>query len=191
MKFLIVVDMQKDFIDGSLGSTDAQSIVSKVKEKIEQYKKNGDAVVYTVDTHTEDYLETLEGKGLPVKHCIEGTDGWLIDESLGVNYDDDYIIKKSTFGALQLGDLLGRVYNEYCSNLSANDDDCISPNVESIEFVGLCTDICVVSNALIAKATFNIPIILDAQCCAGVTPEKHKAAIEVMKSCQVQVINEN
>ncbi len=194
MKFLIVVDMQKDFIDGSLGTVEAQAIVEKVKNKIQQYKDNGDGIIYTMDTHGDDYLDTMEGKSLPVKHCIKGTDGWKIDESLGVDYQADYIVEKPTFGLITMGDLFGQAYSDYVVNHLPKDyeegDEVDYPNVDCFEFVGLCTDICVVSNALIAKNTFNVPIVVDASCCAGVTPEKHKAALEVMKSCQIEVINE-
>lgn len=194
MKFLIVVDMQKDFIDGALGSPEAQAIVGKVKEKIQQYKDNGDVVIYTMDTHTDDYLDTMEGKKLPVKHCIKGTGGWYIDESLGVDYENDYIVEKPTFGILTMGDLFGQAYGDYVQSHLPNDykdgDEINYPEVDQFEFVGLCTDICVISNVLIAKATFQVPIVVDASCCAGVTPDKHKAAIEVMKSCLVDVINE-
>lgn len=194
MKFLIVVDMQKDFIDGALGSPEAQAIVGKVKEKIQQYKDNGDVVIYTMDTHTDDYLDTMEGKKLPVKHCIKGTEGWYIDESLGVDYENDYIVEKPTFGILTMGDLFGRAYGDYVQSHLPDDykdgDEINYPEVDQFEFVGLCTDICVISNVLIAKATFQVPVAVDASCCAGVTPDKHKAALEVMKSCLVDVINE-
>lgn len=182
MKLLIVVDMQNDFISGSLGTPEAQAIVPNVKKKIEEYRKNGDMVVFTRDTHSENYLETNEGKHLPVKHCIEGTDGWQIHNDLNLTIEEDFeelIIDKTSFG-----------YNAWDYELEAygvelDDDDL------SIELLGLCTDICVVSNALILKATYpEATITVDASCCAGVTPEKHLAALEVMKSCQIEVINE-
>ena len=195
MKFLIVVDMQKDFIDGSLGTPEAQAIVENVKRKIQQYKDNGDGIIYTMDTHDTDYLTTMEGKALPVEHCIKGTDGWKIDESLGVNYQEDYIVEKPTFGLITMGDLFGQAYSDYVVNHLPDDykdgDEVDYPNIDYFEFIGLCTDICVISNAIIAKNTFNVPIVVDASCCAGVTPEKHKAALEVMKSCQIEVINED
>lgn len=169
-KILIVVDMQNDFIDGALGTKEAQEIVSKVAEKIEEYKSRGDEIIFTRDTHFDNYLETNEGKNLPVKHCIEGTYGWCIHDDL---FDADYLlIDKKTFG-----------YKDW--NLWIDKDN------ESIELVGLCTDICVVSNALILKATFpEIDVIVDASCCAGVTPESHKTALETMKMCQIKVIGE-
>lgn len=167
MKTLIVVDMQNDFISGPLGTKEAQAIVPNVKKKIEEYKARGDEIIFTRDTHDENYLETNEGKHLPIEHCIDGTYGWQIADGLEVA--DSLYINKYSFGYQHW---------KYYS-------------FESIELVGLCTDICVVSNALILKSTFpNIDITVDASCCAGVTPEKHKAALEVMKSCQINVIGE-
>lgn len=169
-KTLIVVDMQNDFIDGELGTEEAQAIVSKVVEKIDEYESHNGNIIFTRDTHFDNYLETNEGKNLPVKHCIEGTYGWCIHDDL---FDTDYLhIDKKTFG-----------YKDW--------DLWIDKDNESIELVGLCTDICVVSNALILKATFpEIDIIVDASCCAGVTPESHKTALETMKMCQINVIGE-
>ena len=167
-KTLIVVDMQNDFIDGSLGTKEAQAIVPNVKKKIEEYKARGDEIIFTRDTHFDDYLETNEGKHLPVKHCIKHTHGWQISDELGncVGYK---VIDKVTFGF----------------------DKWYAFDFEAIELVGLCTDICVVSNALILKALFpEIEISVDASCCAGVTPESHKAALTTMKMCQINVIGE-
>lgn len=161
---LIVVDMQNDFIDGSLGTKEAQVIVENVKKKIEQYRANGDEIIFTRDTHQADYLQTPEGKELPVEHCIEGTHGWEIAE--GIDIPDCLHIDKPTFGWTK--------WNQY--------------NFETIELVGLCTDICVVSNALILKAYFpEAEISVDASCCAGVTPESHEAALTTMKMCQIQI----
>lgn len=166
-KTLIVVDMQNDFIDGSLGTAEAQKIVPAVKTKIAEYKDRGDRIIFTRDTHEENYLETPEGKKLPVKHCIKGTKGWEIAEGLEVS--DCTYIDKPTFGWLHWN----------------------TENFEEIELVGLCTDICVVSNALILKATFpDAEITVDAGCCAGVTPKTHKAALETMKMCQINVVGE-
>ena len=170
MKLLIVVDMQKDFIDGSLGTQEAVGIVENVKDKIAEYKKNGDRVIYTRDTHQENYLETSEGKKLPVVHCIEGTDGWQIPDEI----DDKECmhIDKPNFGWTGW------------NNIDMKD-------IDEIELVGLCTDICVVSNALILKATYpELKFTVDAGCCAGVTPESHKAALMTMKMCQIDVIGE-
>lgn len=166
-KLLVVVDMQNDFVNGSLGTKEAESIVSAVKGKIETYKAQEDEVVFTMDTHYDNYLETLEGKSLPVKHCIEGTDGWRLCPAL-----EDFEgsrFEKPTFGSVSLARYV--VEKEY----------------ESIELVGLCTDICVISNALILKAVLpGTPIIVDAACCAGVTPESHRNAIEAMRMCQIE-----
>lgn len=167
-KTLIVVDMQKDFIDGALGTKEAVAIVENVKKKIVQYQQNGDEIIFTRDTHQSDYLNTNEGKNLPVEHCIKGTDGWKIQEGLEV--PGAIYIDKPTFGYMN--------WKEY--------------NLEEVEMVGLCTDICVVSNALIIKATYpEIQVSVDASCCAGVTPESHTAALTTMKMCQVKVTGEN
>lgn len=166
-KTLIVVDMQNDFIDGALGTKEAQGIVENVKKKIEKYQKSGEQIIFTRDTHTENYLETSEGKNLPVEHCMEGTSGWQIRDGLEV--EGAQYVNKPTFGYTQ--------WNKF--------------NFENIELVGLCTDICVISNAMILKAMFpEIDITVDASCCAGVTPESHKNALEAMKMCQIKVIGE-
>lgn len=167
-KTLIVIDMQNDFIDGALGTPEAQAIVPNVKKKIEEYKARGDEVIFTRDTHQNDYLKTNEGKHLPIKHCIYGTHGWEITNELDTT--DCEIINKKSFG--------WEYWNKHFS-------------FESIELSGLCTDICVVSNALILKAQFpEINITVDASCCAGVTPGSHKAALTTMKMCQINVIGE-
>ena len=164
-KTLIVVDMQKDFIDGALGTGEAVAIVENVKKKIAAYRANGDEIIFTRDTHQPGYLETNEGKHLPVPHCIEGTPGWEIYEGLTV--EGDMVVNKPTFGFLGWA---GYAFEE-------------------VELVGLCTDICVVSNALILKATYpEITVKVDATCCAGVTPESHVAALATMKMCQVEVL---
>ena len=163
-KTLIVVDMQKDFIDGALGTKEAVAIVENVKNKIAEYRANGEEIIFTRDTHQADYLHTNEGKHLPVVHCVEGTEGWQIPEELQV--PDAVYINKPTFGYL---------------NWKAYD-------LEEVELVGLCTDICVVSNALLIKAQYpEIKVSVDASCCAGVTPESHEAALLTMKMCQVEV----
>lgn len=164
-KTLIVVDMQKDFIDGALGTKEAEAIVENVKKKIESYKENGDEIIFTRDTHYNNYLETNEGKHLPVVHCIKDTEGWMINKELEV--PGAIYIDKPSFGYMN--------WKDY--------------KLEEVELVGLCTDICVVSNALIIKATYpEIKVSVDANCCAGVTPETHKAALTTMKMCQVEVI---
>ena len=163
-KTLIVVDMQNDFIDMALGTPEAVAIVPKVKAKIRQYIQNGDAVIFTRDTHENDYLDTPEGKKLPVKHCIRGTKGWEIAQGLYV--DGCKIIDKPNFGWPHWD----------------------AEELEAVEIVGLCTDICVVSNALIIKAMFpNAQVQVDAACCAGVTPESHEAALCTMQMCQIDI----
>ena len=164
-KTLIVIDMQNDFIDGSLGTKEAVAIVENVKKKIAEYKKRGDEIIFTRDTHQENYLETNEGKHLPVVHCIEETDGWEIREGLEV--EGATYINKPSFGYTGWGDF----------------------EFEEVELVGLCTDICVVSNALIIKALFpEIRVSVDSSCCAGVTPESHEAALTTMKMCQIEIL---
>ena len=163
-KTLIVVDMQNDFIDMALGTKEAVAIVPKVKEKIQEYVKNGDEIVFTRDTHSETYLQTPEGKKLPVEHCIKGTKGWQIAE--GIYVEGCKIIDKPNFGWPH--------WNE--------------EHLEDVEIIGLCTDICVVSNALIIKATFpDTNVKVDSNCCAGVTVETHEAALKTMAMCQIEI----
>ena len=170
MKVLIVVDMQNDFIDGSLGSVQAKQIVPNVINKIKEYENNNQLIYFTKDTHFEDYLDTPEGKKLPVKHCIKGTNGWDIPNEILNNHKN--VIEKYTFGSVELFEKLKQI-----------------DKIESIELIGLCTDICVVSNALLAKANFpNIQIIVDSSCCAGVTPDSHQKALDTMKMCQIDII---
>lgn len=170
MKYLIVVDMQNDFIDGALGSKEAVAIVPYVKKVVENFDGK---VFFTRDTHFENYADTQEGKKLPVPHCIKGTDGWNIRSELDALRVTEPI-DKITFGAKELVEILGR-----------------EKNIDSITFIGLCTDICVISNVMLVKAFYpEIPLIVDARACAGVTPESHQNALSAMKACQVQVINE-
>ena len=171
-KFLIVVDMQKDFVDGALGTTEAQNIVSKVANKIENF--DGEIIV-TYDTHYENYMESAEGKNLPVPHCIKGTDGWQLNNAVASALKDkNYTaVEKLTFGSTELPKII--------KDKSNNDDF-------SLELIGLCTDICVVSNALILKANFpETPISVDSNCCAGVIPNSHNAALTTMKMCQIEI----
>lgn len=170
-KILIVIDMQNDFIDGSLGTKEAVAIVPNVIEKIKSYAPED--VYATKDTHPVNYLKTQEGRNLPVEHCIDGTDGWELQSDIAGLISEDHVYAKPTFGSVKL----------------AQDLAALQP--DAIELVGLCTDICVVSNALMLKAFMpEVPITVDASCCAGVTPEKHEAALETMKSCQIQVVGE-
>ena len=179
---LIVVDMQNDFVTGALGTPEAQAIVPKVVEKIKDWKGK---VLYTRDTHHESYLETLEGKHLPVKHCLQGTWGWkLVDEvdatiPNDVWCEDNSIYNKYTFGAFLLAKDLNNL--AFCPDVK----------ITSVTLIGLCTDICVISNAMLLKAALpSVPIIVDASCCAGVTPESHKNALAAMKMCQIEIVNE-
>ncbi len=164
-KTLIVVDMQNDFIDMALGTPEAQAIVPRVKAKIEAYLANGDEVLFTRDTHGEDYLDTPEGTKLPVVHCVKDTKGWQI--AYGLYREGCRIIDKPQFGWPHWD----------------------REAFEAVELVGLCTDICVVSNALILKAQHpSLPIAVDASCCAGVTPESHEAALKTMAMCQIDIL---
>lgn len=175
VKTLIVVDMQKDFIDGSLGTPEAVHIVSRVQAKILAYRENGDEVIFTRDTHGPDYMETNEGKRLPVVHCIKGTVGWNIPAEL--DFPECEHIDKPSFGWTK--------WDRVCENGA----EVPRKPFEEIEMIGVCTDICVVSNALILKALYpEVPMKVDASCCAGVTPEKHDAALEVLRSCQIEVV---
>lgn len=167
--YLIVIDCQNDFINGSLGSDEARAIIPAIKEKIDFAEKAGWKIIFTRDTHRANYLETNEGKHLPIEHCITGTPGWCVIDEL--NMPKYTHINKPTFGYI-------------------NWDTWIDCDTEIIELVGVCTDICVISNSLILKALYpEATIAVDAKCCAGVTPEKHNAALEVMKSCQIEVYN--
>lgn len=174
-KILVVVDMQNDFVDGSLGTKEAAGIVNNVVEKI----ANFDGKIFaTLDTHHHDYMETSEGKKLQVPHCIRMTNGWLLNEKvMDALSDKDYkTIEKKTFGSTRLVNDIRRIKGK--------------EDIE-IELVGLCTDICVVSNALLLKANFpEVKITVDASCCAGVTPESHSSALVTMKMCQIDVIGE-
>lgn len=170
---LIVVDMQKDFVDGALGTKEAVDIVDKVVAKIKGF--DGD-IIATYDTHGENYMDTQEGKRLPVPHCIKGTEGWKLDKKVQAALDEKGFteVYKPTFGSVDLVEMI-RKYDVENTQL---------------QLIGLCTDICVVSNALLLKASFpEMNISVDAACCAGVTPEKHLAALETMSSCQIEVLN--
>lgn len=180
MELLIVVDMQNDFIDGALGSPEAQRIVPYVEQLIKNWPG---IVMFTQDTHSEQYGATQEGQLLPIEHCIKGHDGWHIHESLVAALSENRhnmsmnIIEKPCFGSLEL-----------VTTLQECDDEI---GLTSITIVGLCTDICVVSNALLVKAGLSeVPVYIDAAGCAGSTPEKHKAALEVLRSCQCHIMND-
>ncbi len=168
MKYLIVVDMQTDFITGSLGSDAAEAIVSAVVDKVKKFDGN---VIFTRDTHFEDYLQTQEGRNLPVEHCIKNTDGWQICDELKPYAN--IVVDKVTFGSIDLPDIIKN----------------FGENIEKIELCGLCTDICVISNAMILKAAFpEVPIAVDSECCAGVSKENHNTALDAMRAVQIEVI---
>ena len=170
---LIVVDMQNDFINGALGTKEAEAIVPRVKERIESFDGT---VIFTRDTHFDDYMQTQEGRNLPVPHCIKGTHGWEIRPELDA-LRRTQPIDKPTFGSSELGMRLAEM----------NRDDSIG----SITLIGLCTDICVISNAMLIKAFLpETQIIVDAACCAGVTPESHRNALAAMKTCQIRIDSE-
>ena len=170
-KILIVIDMQNDFIDGALGTKEAEAIVENVRQKILSYPR--ECVYATMDTHGEDYPDTQEGRNLPVPHCIKGTKGWELRPEIRELIDPVNIYEKPAFGSVRLAEDMKKLAEK--------------EEIE-IELAGLCTDICVVSNALLLKAFMpEVPVSADAGCCAGVTPEKHEAAVETMRSCQIKI----
>ncbi len=169
--FLVVVDMQKDFIDGALGTAEAVAIVPDAVKKIKGFEGE---IFATLDTHFEDYMQTAEGKNLPVPHCIKGTEGWAFNKAVAAALEEKGFtaVEKNTFGSVELPGLIAE-------RADGEEFD--------IELIGLCTDICVVSNALLLKAHFpEAPIAVDAQCCAGVTTQAHEAALATMRSCQIK-----
>lgn len=170
MKVLAIIDMQKDFIDGALGTKEAVAIVPKVAARLAQARADGETVVFTRDTHHADYLLTQEGRNLPVPHCLEGTDGWQIDAALAV--EDAPVFDKPGFGSPAL--------IEYLRSL---------PALEGVEFIGLCTDICVITNAMMTKVALpEVPLSVRADCCAGVTPQSHETALQAMRVCQISIV---
>lgn len=170
MELLVVVDMQRDFINGALGTPEAQAIVGSVKSKIDAWRKTGGMVLFTRDTHGANYLQTQEGRLLPVEHCRVNTPGWQIDSRLPVSGAP--VVDKPTFGSLELVKVAQMLHPS------------------AITLVGICTDICVISNAMLLKAGLpEIPICVDAACCAGVTPERHKTALAAMSACQITIVN--
>lgn len=174
MKVLAVIDMQNDFIDGALGTAEAQAIVPGVIEKIKGFDGR---VLATRDTHGEDYMDTEEGRNLPVVHCVRDTKGWQIHPEIAALLTEQPI-DKPTFGSLGLGQVLSAYHKQ-------------QEPIESITLIGVCTDICVISNALLLKAYMpEVPVTVDASCCAGVTPETHGQALEAMKVCQINIVNE-
>lgn len=173
-KYLIVIDMQQDFVYGTLGTEEAQAIVPAVLKKVNEFDGT---LIFTKDTHGKDYLNTQEGRNLPVEHCLEGSSGWELVEPLKAVSEERTctIYRKGTFGCTELAEALKAEHER--------------EPIESIELIGVCTDICVVSNALLLKACMpEVPLIVESGCCAGVTAAKHEAALETMRSCQIEVI---
>ena len=174
---LIAVDLQKDFIDGALGTAEAVAIVPAAAEKIRAARAAGCPVVATLDTHGADYLAGREGRFLPVVHCVKGTPGWELDARIAQALGDGVRLEKPSFGSMALPALVRELTGTEGAGAGL-----------TIELIGLCTDICVVSNAMILKAAFpEADLTVDAACCAGVTPEKHRAALETMASCQIEI----
>ena len=168
-KALVVIDMQNDFIDGSLGTPEAQAIVLNVSERVKAAVQDGEKLIFTQDTHPKNYLQTAEGKKLPVEHCIKPSHGWSLTSSLIPYAKDAVVLEKPTFGATGLPQHVA--------------------GFDEITVIGLCTDICVISNAMLLKAFLpEAKICVDSKCCAGVTPESHLRALEAMKMCQIDVI---
>lgn len=166
---MVVVDMQNDFIDGTLGTPQAQAIVPNVRARVQQQLAEGQEIVFTQDTHYENYMDTLEGRKLPVMHCQKGSEGWKLEASLeGISGKR---FEKTTFGSVELA--------RYVQ----------TEEFDSIELIGLCTDICVIANAMLLKTVLSgTPILVRADCCAGVTPESHENALKAMQMCQIEVI---
>ena len=168
-KALVVIDMQNDFIDGSLGTPEAQAIVLSVSERVKAAVQDGEKLIFTQDTHPKNYLQTAEGKKLPVEHCIKPSHGWALTSSLIPYAKDAVVLEKPTFGATGLPQHVA--------------------GFDEITVIGLCTDICVISNAMLLKAFLpEAKICVDSKCCAGVTPESHLRALEAMKMCQIDVV---
>lgn len=172
-KALLVIDMQVDFVTGALANEEAQQIIGRLQEKIAAYRAEGYPVLFTRDTHGENYMETQEGRLLPVPHCIKDSEGWQIIDDLREGVREEDVLDKPTFGCMELPGWLGEK---------------LGGVPEEIELVGVCTDICVISNAMILKAAFpETTVKVDSSCCAGVSPQSHETAIEAMKACQIIV----
>ena len=190
MKIIIVVDMQNDFIDGALGSPEAQAIVPVMVERLKELSASDNLIMFTKDTHYTNYMDTQEGKNLPVPHCIEGTPGWCINKQISsfVDYGSNFCfyfgedimnsrVLKNTFGSIRLAEIVRDIF--------------LDDPVDEVLLMGVCTDICVISNAMLIKAYCpEVRVTVDASCCAGTTPDNHKAALTTMKMCQINVIGE-
>lgn len=176
-KALIVVDMQNDFITGSLGTEQARKITEPVISKIMRAEADGAEIIFTMDTHGENYSDTQEGRILPVRHCVEGTDGWQLAEALKPYAEGRQVFRKPTFGSTELAEYLKSAH--------------IKKPYEEFELIGLCTDICVISNAMLIKAYLpDVRVSVDASCCAGVTEESHQNALRAMRMCQINIISD-
>ena len=174
-KILVAVDLQNDFIDGALGTKEAEAIVPAAAARIREWREAGADIFATLDTHEANYAETQEGKRLPVPHCIRGTEGWQLNPVIREALGECTLVEKPTFGSIRLPELIREKIGD--------------GKGATIELIGLCTDICVVSNALLLKAAFpETEIRVNSACCAGVTPEKHRAALETMASCQIDIL---
>ena len=177
MKVLIVIDMQNDFTTGVLGNPQTAAVTANVVKKINEFRKSekDGRIIATLDTHTEDYMNTQEGKNLPVVHCVRGTDGWKLDERIeAVRAEGDIMVEKPAFGSAELPAVIRKAAG--------------GKDIEEIEFIGVCTDICVISNAMIVKAAFpEVPIVINSECCAGVTPQSHENALSAMAVCQMKI----
>lgn len=168
-ELLAVIDMQKDFIDGSLGTKEAVAVVPKVKERIQQAAAWGEDVVFTKDTHDANYLSTQEGRKLPVEHCIKDQPGWMLDANLQEFEAKYQVLEKPIFGSLKLAEM--------------------AKGYDKVTIIGLCTDICVISNAILLKSYYpEMTVAVQADCCAGVTPKSHDNALEAMKMCQIEIV---
>ena len=177
MKMLIAIDLQKDFTTGVLGNAECDKAADKAAERIAAFRREtpDTPVIFTLDTHTEDYMNTQEGKNLPVVHCVRGTDGWKLDERIEVvRAEGDIMVEKPAFGSAELPAVIRKAAG--------------GKDIEEIEFIGVCTDICVISNAMIVKAAFpEVPIVINSECCAGVTPQSHENALSAMAVCQMKI----
>ena len=177
MKILVAIDLQKDFTTGALGNAECDAAADKAAERIKSFRaENSDTpVIFTLDTHAENYLDTQEGRNLPVVHCIKGSEGWGLDERIEAVRDDrDILVEKPTFGSARLPEVIRETAG--------------GREIEEIEFIGVCTDICVISNAMIIKANFpEVPVVINSECCAGVTPQSHENALSAMAMCQMKI----
>jgi nicotinamidase-related amidase len=177
MKILVAIDLQKDFTNGVLGNAECDAAADKAAKRIAAFREEQPdvPVVFTLDTHAENYMETQEGRNLPIVHCVRGTEGWKLDPRIeAVRKENDILVEKPAFGSAELPEVLKKMAD--------------GKDIDEIEFIGVCTDICVISNAMIVKAAFpEVPIVITAECCAGVTPDSHENALSAMAVCQMKI----